>query len=274
MFKHILFGLVFCLTCVSVIVWWAQPARPPQTLLRRQEAFTRIRPQDDNALPPVVREINTRNEAVRGLACEHMDVRVWEGGRRLRLTGKLYSEKPRHFRMEIHSVVGLEVDIGSNDQEFWYWSRRDPHPGVHYAKHEDYQKTRLKTPFDPVLLRNTLGIERLPPDCASVKETDDEVQLTYERTNAQGEPVLFSALVHKQRKEVEGYIISGRDGKILASCEIQASSGQIPTRILYSWYAEGKVVLFELNRTRLNPSFPRDCWVMPNRGPQTNMAEE
>src|ERR1017187_4932054 len=62
----------------------------------------------------------------------------------IRLSGMIYYENSKLFHLELSSFFGPELDIGSNNEYFWYWSRRDSEPGLHFAKHEDFYKSRMK----------------------------------------------------------------------------------------------------------------------------------
>ena len=41
-----------------------------------------------------------------------------------RADGKLALERPRNFKLELMSAADEEADIGSNDEEFWFWVQR------------------------------------------------------------------------------------------------------------------------------------------------------
>lgn len=251
-------------------------AQPEGTIDQKRDEFSQIPDaplQPKVELPPLVKEINARSAAIKSIACDDVDMKVWQGGHRYKLSGVLYYEKPRNFRMEISSVMGKEVDVGANDQYFWYWSRRDKNPGLHYAAHADVNKTRLKTPFNPMFLRSTLGVEELPGVDCKIVETQKDYMLSYPRLNASGDPIVFSVFVNKERKQIDGYVVTNRAGKSIASCEVQQYSGDIPTKILYNWHEESRVMLLQFNRPRVNAAVGSGTWAMPNYTPKINMAE-
>lgn len=226
-------------------------------------------------LPEIVKEINSRIERINSLSCDNLEVKIWQNGHRFKLTGSLYSENPQNFRMQIESIFGKELDIGSNDKLFWYWSRRDKKPGLHYAYHQDFNKTRLKTPFNPMFLRNTLGTETIKNKDCKIVENNQNIMLSYPFQRASiGEPVFFSIFVNKARKQVTGYLVADKNGKTIASCEIQEYSGDIPVKILYTWYEEDKILLIHLRSPKLNPTLSPTLWVIPDLSPKINMAEE
>lgn len=251
--------------------------KPEGTLVKKKEKLFSTIPDQTQPkvdLPPVVQLINGRNAQIKSLGCDDMEMKVWLNGHRYRLTGSLYYAKPKSFRMEISSILGKEVDVGSNDKLFWYWSRRDKNPGLHFASHADISKTRLKTPFNPMFLRATLGLEILPAENVKVMEKGDNIMLVYPRQNAMGEPILFSVFINKTRKQVDGYLVTNKAGTNIAACEVQEYSGDVPVKILYNWYEENRVMLMTLNRPVLNPTMPPSVFQMPNITPKKNMAED
>lgn len=228
----------------------------------------------DTSLPPVVKEINDRNAAIGSFSCDDLEIKVWQSGHRYRLTGVMYYEKPKNFRLQIDSIMGRELDLGSNQDMFWYWSRRDKNPGLHYAKHEDFIKTKLKTPFNPIFMKATLGLEVFEPKNAKFTESDKDVMITYAGFGGTGRPVLYSAFVNKDKKRIDGYLVTDEKGKVLVSCEIQEHSGYNPKSILYTWYEEDKVMLMKFGKTVTNPKLKASYWGMPDYKPQINMVTE
>lgn len=280
MLRTFLTGSIVVMTALLVAVVCfrgCNESQPQGKLTDRQKQFSNlpdapVKPKAE--LPAVVKEINERNSNIKAISCDDLEMKIWLNGHRYRLTGSLHYEKPRNFRMEISSILGKEVDVGSNQQVFWYWSRRDKDPGLHWAKHEDLEKTRLKTPFNPAFLRATLGVEILPSENVKVIEKGKDIMLVYPRTGANGEPLLFAVFVNKDKKRVDGYVVTNNSGQTVAACEVQEYSNGLPTKILYNWYEEGRVMLMVLNRPKLNPSIPPSVWQMPNIERKVNMAEQ
>ena len=53
------------------------------------------------------------------------------------LRANLAYEQPRNFRLlaQLSQFTGRELDMGSNDELFWFWIRRDTQPSVYFARH-------------------------------------------------------------------------------------------------------------------------------------------
>lgn len=43
-------------------------------------------------------------------------------------------EQPRRFRLRAGTgFTGQELDIGSNDELFWFWAKQNPQPAIYFA---------------------------------------------------------------------------------------------------------------------------------------------
>jgi hypothetical protein len=70
-------------------------------------------------------------------------------------------ERPRRFRLKAETAfTGPEVDLGSNDERFWYWVRRNSPPAVYFCRHEQFATSaaRQLVPVEPEWLIEALGV--------------------------------------------------------------------------------------------------------------------
>ena len=87
------------------------------------------------------------------------------------LTGNLIVERPRRMRLKA-GVLGLSdlgVDIGSNDTEFWIWSKSSlggQSPAIYFASHADYARSsaRQAMRLEPQWVIDALGLISLDPN--------------------------------------------------------------------------------------------------------------
>jgi hypothetical protein len=79
----------------------------------------------------------------------------------------LVVERPRRFRMraEVTALTGPELDLGSNEDLFWMWVKRNRPPAVYYARHDQFQRSaaRQMLPIEPEWLIEALGLVYLDP---------------------------------------------------------------------------------------------------------------
>ncbi len=108
--------------------------------------------------------LNANTQRVQRLQTENATLRV-EGIPALR--ANLAYEQPRNFRLlaQLSQFTGRELDMGSNDELFWFWIRRDSQPSVYFARHAAFANSPARDliPIEPNRLIDTLGLVYLDP---------------------------------------------------------------------------------------------------------------
>lgn len=195
-------------------------------------------------------------------------VRYTEVAIDVQVSGKSYSlndsflvcAKPRNLLLSGGKIVMSDiVNLGSNDNEFWMYSRF-PDPTYVYCSHNDFQQGRGQLPFsfDPDWALQALGMATYDPNAPYKVETDyknAEHLLTSDTTTPQGKPVrkmtVFSAGQEKgKRPQVKRHLILDPAGKTIATAEVkevttvvvgldpqtkQKVYTNVPTRVVLSW---------------------------------------
>jgi hypothetical protein len=75
-------------------------------------------------------------------------------------------ERAKRFRLRAGTgLTGTEFDLGSNDELFWFWLRRNQPPAMYYCRHDQFTASpaRQTTPFEPTWLIEALGVVELDP---------------------------------------------------------------------------------------------------------------
>jgi len=74
-------------------------------------------------------------------------------------------ERARRFRLRADSVLGPELDLGSNEERFWFWIKRQDPPTVYYCRHDQfaYCPLRQSIPVEPTWLIEALGVAEFDP---------------------------------------------------------------------------------------------------------------
>jgi hypothetical protein len=83
------------------------------------------------------------------------------------LSAQIAMERPRRFRLEATTrLTGAELDLGSNDELFWFWVRRNHPPALYYCDHEAFATSaaREAIPIEPDWLIEALGVTEFSPD--------------------------------------------------------------------------------------------------------------
>jgi len=220
---------------------YAHMAAPPEPL--PPPAFER-----PPTLEEVISAVNRNTAAVNSLSSDTVTLRV-EGPDLLTkaippLRGNLAWEAPHNFRLtaRLSSLTGTEVDIGSNPELFWIWSRwLEPPPGqppaIFYARHDEFAHSPLRqlAPIEPRQIVEALGLTHLPPDAryqGPNRLGNGLVEITMTTESPQGQ-LTRTLLVHEQYGWVEQQHLTGADGQPIASM----------TGSRHRYYAEAGAVL-------------------------------
>jgi hypothetical protein len=80
------------------------------------------------------------------------------------LRASIAVEPPRRFRLRA-SFLGPELDVGSNDDQFWFWAKSSPEPGVYFARYDQLQSSSVQqlVPVEPAWLIEAFGLVHLEP---------------------------------------------------------------------------------------------------------------
>ena len=82
------------------------------------------------------------------------------------LSGNIAAERPGRFRLTAGTAVtGQEIDLGSNDELFWMWVRRNQPPAVYFCRHSQFANSNIRQvmPVEPCWLLAALGMVDIDP---------------------------------------------------------------------------------------------------------------
>ncbi|HWB08029.1 MAG TPA: hypothetical protein VG826_02205 [Pirellulales bacterium] len=120
-------------------------------------------------LPPaptitdVITTINNNSAKIQSLATDDAKISV---PFMPSVRAHLYLDRPRRFRLLGEtSLFGPEADLGSNDDIFWFWVKRNPQPAVFYCRHDQFETSlaRNMLPVEPEWIIEALGIVTFDP---------------------------------------------------------------------------------------------------------------
>jgi len=83
------------------------------------------------------------------------------------LRASLAVDRPRKFRLRADTALssGAEVDLGSNEDLFWFWIKRSEPPALYLCRHDQYAASAARriVPVEPEWLIEALGVTTLDP---------------------------------------------------------------------------------------------------------------
>ena len=119
------------------------------------------------------------------------------------------------------NLLGPELDLGSNEEVFWFWAARAPQSAVYYARHEQFATSpaRQMLAIEPAWLIEALGVVEIDP--ATITEgplaaDGDRVQLRTTLATAGGQYSRLLIFDKKYAWVLEQHVYD-EQGQLLAS---------------------------------------------------------
>lgn len=218
----------------------------------------------------LISKINEKNSLIQTISS---DVQIKYGY--IPLKANMVYEKDHNFRMMVHSLFGSEMDIGSNSDSFWFWSKRMKPSGLYYASYTDIYNCRLKDAFHPLWMIESLGVEKI--NLNNVKSNKKYIIITEKRKSVSDTTVTKITLIDKNLEAIVGHYLLNDNGVII-SAEVKEFSNikghLIPKRILTIWHQENVSLNWSLNEIRVNNKIDSYNWKMPQYKKMINMSTD
>lgn len=83
------------------------------------------------------------------------------------LKGNIAALQPGKVRLRASTTLtGDEVDMGSNDELFWFWVKRNEPPALYFSRHDQFagSAARQVMPIEPQWLLDALGMMQFSPN--------------------------------------------------------------------------------------------------------------
>jgi len=271
--KFLIFFLVGFITFLSLCVFVPvqnQLYISPERLVEKPVVSN----EDLSSIFRCISALNEKNAQIHSIKYNQFKIKTSENP--IRLVGFIAYEKPQKFRMMIYSILVQESDIGSNDEIFWFWSRRMRNPSLYWAKHEDVNKTRLKPLFRPDWIMDSLGINFVE-NAASVSRDGKYYKILERTRGVGGKEFLKITLINPQELRIVGIYLHDYS-KLIASTEIKdiylVNGYAVPKRIVMTWHEENVYIEWNMPQPQINLSFEEGLWEKPSSRNEVNLGKE
>ena len=204
------------------------------------------------SLADVIEAVNGNTRSVHQLQSEGASLRIV--GVPPTLSAELVVERPRRIRLtaQVSRLTGKELDLGSNDQRFWLWVRRNPEPAVFYARHDQFARSNAAQwlSVNPVWLLDALGMTQLDPNAAHegpIPRPSGEIEL---RTKLHTPRGVWTRVL----------VVDGRYGWVLEQHLYDQVGRLIASSVAdrFRYYEQHQASLPHSVRIRLNPDQPAE----------------
>jgi hypothetical protein len=223
--------------------------------------------------------LNSKSALVQSISYTDVSLTASENGKDMPRLGdsSLFAAKPRNFRLICGTnFTSGEVDLGSNDREFWMYVKRMDGPNYFYCSHEEFARgagRRFPIPFDTNWVMQALGMAEYDPNgqyearaYAKQRKYVLEERGTTPNGVAVRKLVVFNVDHENGQKPVvaKHLVVNDRD-EPLASAEIlrvkpvllrdasgQGSYVQVPTEVVLEWPQQKFKMRLVLDREKVN----------------------
>jgi hypothetical protein len=193
--------------------------------LRSKQTVDRGLPVEGLTADKIVAALNANAQRVQTLQCQEVDMTCTQGIQSFNLQGTMVCQKPRNFRLNAKLMNNTIVDMGSNNQEFWWWiSKADP-PYLFHCTYDDFARSqgRIQLPFQPDWVIEALGMMEYDPHKQhQLASNGNKLELIEETVSPQGKPVRkITTLVRSEnRVQVTAHILEDNRHKPICSAMI------------------------------------------------------
>lgn len=252
--------LLSLLGCTSTRWGFVKPDRPTGGGVGSPEV---------QSVAALVDYLNDNSRRIQSVRVDDLDLTCSQGSQSFGLRGQMVTQKPRGFRMGAKALGSPVVDLGSNEQEFWYWiSKADP-PYQVYCSYKDLAEGRVRRmpfPFQPEWVMESMGLGPYgPAEKYRLEHDADSLRLIEKTTSPQGTAVR-KVIVMKRRPmqpphpQVTAFLlVDDASGKEICAAhigEIQIDRGTgaiVPRKLELRWPAEKLKLSMRLDSTSVNP---------------------
>jgi hypothetical protein len=221
----------------------------------------------------LVAYLNHNAELVQSLQCSDVDIDFKQGIlNQFGAQASLTCAKPRNFRMVAMAVGKTQVDVGSNQDEFWFWAAKGDPPYLIHCTYRDLANgVQVPFPFQPEWVMEALGMASYDPaKNYQMQVRDSNYELIENTVNSQGQQVQKVTVFNQGRSQVQvrAHILRNAQGREVCAAhitEVQAfSNGAVmPRRVVLEYPSEKLTLKLKLwdnaNDVKLNQPFrPED----------------
>ena len=134
----------------------------PHVLQRYTNPLPRVLPPSPT-LEQVIEVVNRNSSQIRSFSASRASI---SGPGFPSLGTSIAFERQMRFRLRAGTgLTGTEFDVGSNDELFWFWLRRNDPPALYYCRHDQFASSQAKQmlPFEPQWLVEAMGLAEFDP---------------------------------------------------------------------------------------------------------------
>jgi hypothetical protein len=202
------------------------------------------------------------------LNCTNVTIDVAADAGRVGISAMMQCQAPRNFLLSGVTLGNPVVDIGSNDKEFWFWSKQINPPYLYHCSYNDMARgVKVPFPFQPDMALSALGLAPYDPakkyDLKIVNDKKGQpafIELTEQARSPENKPVQKVTVFNYHQAQlpnpqVVAHVLKDEHGKVICSASIRSAqqvggNGPVIPRIVDFNWPEQKL---KMTMTLYNP---------------------
>jgi hypothetical protein len=228
--------------------------------LRNSPDQSRI-PVEKPTTAQLVEYLNRNAQQLQSIECMDLELDCKVGNQPFGMQAKMACQKNKNFRLIATALGNSQADMGSNDQEFWYWIAKADPPYLVYCSYADLAHgVQLPFPFQPEWVMEALGMADYDPaGNYSLATRGSTFELVQQSVSAQGQPVRKVTVFNNARDarvRVRAHLLLDDKGKEICSAyinDVQSVGGAVvPSKFILTWPAQRMELKMKLNNPVVN----------------------
>ena len=238
--------------------------------------------------PEILQVLNTNSQVIDSMITNDVKIRGRTDGRFFMVKASLAMQKPRRFRLVARSGFGSEeLDMGSNENTFWFWIARGDPPTLYYCDHPEKAGTGTgrALSLDPEWIIEALGVSEIDPDDiheGPYTTSGGRISLVTRSLSSRGEQVSKVMLIDPCMGQVVEQQLKDARGRVLARARFSDHQRDpnfgvlLPKTIDLEWPQMDLSLTMTLDNVRINQIFDRsltDRWTKPDKDREEELCE-
>lgn len=261
--------IIFLFITIIIVLAIKRNALNPQKL----EFVTQ---EENEELLFLIRKINQNNDRIHSLSYSKVKIYLKKGFW-IKTKAKLYFKQEKNIRIIIENFFGKQIDIGSNEELFWFWSSFMTPPTYYFSRHQDLNKTNLKTPLNPNWIIESMGFKSIEVKNIVFIKTEQYQGIKQIRSSSSGENISIITLIDPLKRIVVKKFLCDSDNQVIATVEyknyISIDDIKIPDHIIINCYSENIFMEWKITEIKLNIPIKEDIWIMPKSNNSVSLSE-
>ncbi len=172
-------------------------------------------------------------------------------------------------------ITGQEMDVGSNQEVFWFWVKRSDPPALYYGRYDEYPAANVGggLPIRPEWLTEAIGLVSLPPQQehqGPFRRNDGLLEIRSSLTGPTG-PMTRVMILDAGSGWIREIQLIDTQGQLVAAARNSdhfrdpESGAVLPRTTEIDWPAAGMQLTLRLGDVQIGPLDPEsDMWSKPS----------